>query len=330
MERSTLIMLKAKKIICILWATLYLIPNLSAESINASAGPSFQANHYVFGDRTNNIIGFARLDKGFTVMPQSTTSSILTFTGCVPIAGAIDLRETSTLNLSKNIRFDPSVTLSSGGNIYGNNNAIMLQGDLTIPAGKVIHFSSGGTYASGPGSGTAIRGNGNTITIDNWGQIFVDTNTTLTISNATIKFTKGNNPGVPPIKLAAHNSKLALDNVTLDLTTGGDFYFTQGQLYVHNDVMVTGTSAFIYTSPVPSWITSGGTLYFDQGTTFSIAPSTYTDAPFTLKNTYTDCNFIKMADKTSTLFLNGCSLKNTATGLRLSTGTTIFDNAELS
>jgi WD40 repeat protein len=320
-------MLKVRKILSLLFLIIGISSGAFAESINASAGPSFQANHYVFGDKTNNIVGFARLNNGFTVMPQSATSSILTFTGCVPVAGAIDLRETSTLHLAKDIKFDNSVTLSSGGNIYGNNKSIILSGNLTIPAGKVIHFSSGGSYATGPGGGTAIRGNGNTITIDNWGQIFVDTNTTLTISNATIRFNKGNNPGKTPIKLAAHNSKLALDNVTLDLTTGGDFYFTQGQLYIHNDVMVTGTSAFIYTSPIPSWITSGGTFYFDQGTTFSVAPSTYTDAPFTLKNTYTDCNFIKMADKTSTLYFNGCSLKNTATGLRLSKGATLFDNA---
>jgi WD40 repeat protein len=302
---------------------------LSPVSLNGTTG-IIHKSHYLFTEKTNNIIGFVRLDNGFTVVPQpgpTGTSSTLTFSGCTSVAGAIDLRETSTLVLASSITFDSSVTLSSGGHIYGNNNAIILQGNLTIPANKVIHFGSGGSYATGPGGGTAIRGNGNTITIDNWAQLFIDTNTTLTISNATIKFTKGRNAGMPPIKLAALNSKLALDNVTLDLTTGGDFYFTQGQLYIHNDVMVTGTSAFIHTSPAPSWITSGGTFYFDQGTTFSIAPATFTDAPYTLKNTYTDCNFIKMVDKTSTMYLNGCSLIATDTGIRLTKGSILCDNA---
>jgi WD40 repeat protein len=132
--------------------------------------------------------------------------------------------------------------------------------------------------------------------------------------------------GIAPIRLAATGSKLALNNVTLNL--GSDWHFTQGQLFVHNNVVVAGTSAFIYQSPSPSFITSGATWLFDQGTTFSIAPATYTSAPYTLdpNATSTPNDFIVTADPSSVLYLNGCSLKTTYTGLRLTHGTVLMDN----
>jgi WD40 repeat protein len=299
------------------------------ETLDDSSGVVYRASNYPFNDATNSLSGYVCLNNGFTVIPQASSSSILNYNGCVPISGVIDLRETSTLNLLGDIEFDASVTLSNGGHIYGNGKSIILQGNLTIPAGKVVHFGSGGSYATGPGGGTTIRGNGNTIYIDRWAQLFVDTNTTLTISNAKIKFSSGHCSGYPPIRLAAHNSKLALDNVQLDLSDGGNFNFRQGQLFVHNDVVITGTSAFVYQSPVPSFIASGGCLYCDHGTTFSINPATFTDAPYTLKNTYTDCRFINMTDASAALYLNGCSFKTTQTGHRITSGNVICDNSVL-
>lgn len=61
--------------------------------------------------------------------------------------------------------------------------------------------------------------------------------------------------------------------------------FQNGQFFVHNGVMVTGTSAFVYHSPGPSFITSGACWYFDTNITLSIAPASFTDtdvlAPYT-------------------------------------------------
>ena len=110
----------------------------------------------------------------------------------------------------------------------------------------------------------------------------MDSNVTLTLRNMTIKTGSGS-LSTPAIRLASAGSKLALDNVVFDL--GVDFQFRQGQLFVHNEVAVTGTSAFIYQSSVPSYITSGATWSFEQGTTFSVAPSTFTDCPYTTNNT---------------------------------------------
>jgi Tol biopolymer transport system component len=97
-------------------------------------------------------------------------------------------------------------------------------------------------------------------------------------------------------------------------------------MFINNDVAITGTSALVYYSCQPSFITSGAHLYFDVGTTFSVAPATFTDCPYSYRKTYTASNFIRMADATSVIIFNGSSFSTTPTGLRLTTGTVLFDN----
>jgi WD40 repeat protein len=237
----------------------------------------------------------------FLLILASTSSTLaknLIFSN--PITSKFVLQPSAQLTMNT-----PSSQISSWG-ITDNN------GNMMIPTNTVYHITTD----------SVLDGQGNTITIGDYAQLFVDTDITLTIRNATIQYAK-TSVGLPPIRLAASGSKLALDNVKVVLD--GDFNFKQGQLFVHNDVTMSGSSAFIYTSPVPSWITSNSRLFFDLNTTFSITPATFTDAPYTLKNTYTDCNFIKMADKTSQLYLNGCSLMTTYTGCRVTKGTVAFD-----
>jgi len=253
--------------------------------------------------------GFIRFNAGFTVKPDARVSLDVP----IPIQGPLDLRETGTVRLISDLIFDSSVTLSAGGRIDGNNHRIKLNNNFTIPAGKVLHINGN----------TTIDGNGFNVVCNEHSQIFVDTNVTLTLCNMTIT-NKQHTPTFPPVLCGAQTSKLALNNVVVRPT--GDFLFPQGQLFVHNDVMMTGTSAFIYASPMPSFITAGSCLYFDQGTTFSVAPSTFTDAAYTLKNTYTSSNFLQFADASSSLYFNGCSLYSTPTGCRFTKGNIFLDN----
>jgi 6-phosphogluconolactonase (cycloisomerase 2 family) len=200
-----------------------------------------------------------------------------------------------------------------------------LGGDLTLTAttySRVLHIT-GDWSNSGTSGNLVIDGRGYTLNIQDRAQIFVDTNVTLTLRNMTIR-TGPKSLNVPAIRLASPGSKLALDNVMLDL--GTDFQFKQGQLFIHDEVAVTGTSAFIYQSPMPSYITSGATWGFESGTTFSVAPATFTDCPYTVNNTYTTNNFIVFANQSSTLYLDSCTFSTTFTGVRLRTGTVLFDN----
>jgi len=283
--------------------------SLGASSLTAYDNQTiYKTTNHVFS--YNDIAqGFVRLNDGFTVMPSSCVTMDVVFS----VSGSIDLRETSTIRLLKDLTFDSGVTLTTGGNIDGRGHTLQLNGDFRIQAGKVLHFNGN----------TIIDAQGHEIVIGENAEIFVDTNITLTIANATIKTTR-NAPTYPPLRLAATTSKLALCDVTFALAD--DFLFQSGQFFIHNDVTITGTSAFVYHSPVPSFITKNSCLFFDHALTFSIAPATFTDAPYSLKNTYTDCNFIKMADETSQLYLDGCTLQTTNTGLRISRGTVFCDD----
>ena len=77
---------------------------------------------------------------------------------------------------------------------------------------------------------------------------------------------------------------------------------------------MTGTNKFSYTAARTSTISSFGMLTFDHGTTFSYAPRVAKK------------NLIFMTDETSEIYLNGCTLSSTITGLRLTSGSLTFDN----
>ncbi|MFA6263037.1 MAG: hypothetical protein WCW33_04815 [Candidatus Babeliales bacterium] len=289
------------------WITI-ISTSLAASSITAYNNRTayVTTNHIFYNDEMAQ--GFVRLNEGFTVMPHSCVTMDVVFS----VSGDIDLRETSTIRLLKDLEFDSEVTLTTGGNIDGRGHTLILNGDFRIPAGKVLHFNGD----------TIIDGKKHDIIIEENAEIFVDTNVTLTIANAIIKTTR-NAPTYPALRCGALTSKLALDNVVF--APADDFLFQNGQLFVHNNVVITGTSAFVYNSPCVSFIAGNACLYLDNAITFSVTPATFTDAPYTLKNTYTDNNFIKMADETSVLYLNGCALQTTNTGIRLTKGTLYLD-----
>jgi len=291
-------------------------------SLLGRAGIMYTTTQNNFRDQ-QGAYGLVRMTNGFTLAQPasgvgSTHGASVYMDTCISVSGAIDLRSTNTIILLADLTLDNGVTFSSGGRIYGYDRALILDGDLTIPAGNVIHI----------GGRVVIDGRGNRLILGNRAQLFVDAGATLTLRNLVLQNTQ-NNPGNPPVKCAAtgsaaYCSTLCLDDVELELVN--DFWFSSGQMFINNDVAITGTSAFVYTSPQPSFITSGAKLYFDVNTTFSIVPATVTDCPYSTFPTTTTNNFIKMADQTSQLYLNGCTLCTTATGFRFTTGSMLFDN----
>jgi WD40 repeat protein len=301
-------------------------PGSSTGSVDGRIYPRFQTTPHYFPAGTSMVQGFVYLGGGFFLAPQAVAVMDTVQT----VSGPIDLGSTGLLVLNNDLYLTHNITLTSGGYIkgnaanYGQANTIFMGGDLTLASdnyGKVLHIT--GDWANNGQSGDLIiDGCGHTLNIGSKAQIFVDQNVTLTLRNMTIKTGPASLMN-PAIQLASLGSKLALDNVMFDL--GADFNFKQGQLFIHNEVAVTGTSAFVYTSPKPSYITSGATWSFETGTTFSIAPATYTDQSFTA-GTATSNNFIVLADQSSALSLNNCSLKTTFTGARFTKGMVLFDN----
>jgi len=272
----------------------------AAPFLDGTSSLVYSSVHKVFhaaGGAQSKVQGFVFLDNGFTILPDASA----VFDTSVPVFGAIDLRETGTMTLANDLMLGSNVTLSSGGGLSGNGNSLILGNNLTLPTTKILHIMSD----------TKIDGQGHTLTMGELGQIFVDNNVTLTLQNMVFK--SGYKTAVfPPVRCAGPGSKCALDNVVIQPT--GDISFYQGQLYIHNNVFFTGTSALVYTSSQSSFITSGATLYFDKSTTFSFMPCTMSNQQ------------IIMADVTSKLVLDGASLNVSNTGMRLNNGMLLCDN----
>jgi DNA-binding beta-propeller fold protein YncE len=300
-------------------STYFVINNSNAltplrpTDFNATIGQVYCPNHVIFRGGEVPVQGFIRLNNGFTILKNASAI----FDTWVPIAGGIDLRETGTLILNSPMYLGSSFTFTSGGNIVGNGHSLFLGGDLTLAGTegyRVIHIKDD----------LIIDGRGSIFSIEKGAQLFVDTNVSLTLRNMTLRTAVGS-VATPAVKLGSLNSYLTLDNVVLAL--GDDYKLAGGSLFIDNDVAVTGSSAFIYSSPFRSHIAPHSTWYFDCGTTLSIAPITHT-----LNRTLEELNrplendFILMGDATSRLYLNGASLLATTTGLQLTTGTLLVDN----
>ena len=269
---------------------------LAATSLDGTAGVVYQNEHYVF--RNGDIAqGFVRLNGGFTILPAAQATMDMV----VSVSRGIDLRETGKLQLIKDLVLDSGVTFSTGGYLNGRGYALDFRGTFTMPWNQVLHLTSD----------TIIDGKGGTLLFSPHSHLFVEQNTTLTLRNMTIHATR-NGPLVPVFRCSGNNSRIALDNVVVDLAD--DFVFDRGRLFVHNDVVITGTHSFIYKSPMPLLIDSAGILTFDLGTGFSFAP------------TSTDQRLFVLKDQTSGLAFNGATFNATSTGVRFTKGNIFLDN----
>ncbi len=283
--------------------------NLFSTSIDGTSSPQYLTKNQVFHNTNDYARGFVKFKAGATILGDANA-----FFGIYDtFSGGLDLRETGTLSLEDNIYLDSNFTISGSGVIRGDNKTIFMSGNLTITDNAVIHINSD----------TIIDGQGNDLIFGKRSKLFVDTNITLTLQNMRLIQTF-NNFSDACIRLAALGSKLSLKNVELALAN--DFLFNQGQLFIHGDVAVTGTSAFVYKSTQRSFIASDSTFYFDIGTTFSVAPATVTDCKFDQSPTTTGNSFILLENQTSKLKINEASFCMTPTGLKLTKGKIDFDN----
>jgi DNA-binding beta-propeller fold protein YncE len=297
-----------KKIIFLFF--IFFAKNIFAMSpLDVTNTVSYLSSNRVFHKDNLLVNGFVKFNAGATILSDASAVFSIQF----PFAGGLDLRETGTLILQGDLQLDSNFTLSRGGSISGNGQTIFLNEDLRIPDNSIIRITSD----------TIINGQGNDLIFGRRGRIFVDTNITLTLRNMKI-IQSYNDLSDPCIRLAAHKSSLALENIELALSQ--DFLFPQGQLFIHGDVAVTGTSVFIYQSTQHTFIAPDSMFYLDIGTTFSATPATFTDCSFDQWPTYTSNSFVVMEDKTSRIYFNESSLCTTPTGCRFATGTVNFDN----
>jgi len=186
------------------------------------------------------------------------------------------------------------------GNDYfvkGDGNKIIFEDELQVPA--TLRFKND----------MIIDGNDNPLILGASGNLFVDNGVTVTLQNMIIKDLSDGK-----IIMGDLNSQLVLDNVVIWLD--GDYSFTQGSFFVHNDVIISGSShTFKYQSDENSFIMKQSKLNIDNGVRFSYEPTPGNDD-----------DYLVMIDNTSYLYLKGSTLYAQDSGLVLDTGTVIFDD----
>jgi hypothetical protein len=243
-----------------------------------------------------------------TGVPVLTSHGI---TGPVRIFNRLLLSSPVSLPITSyvDINFASDSRFVNSGIIDMHGHAIILGGDITLPDNFDIKFT---TSAIIDGQGhTWIFGHNSKIRFDNY--------ITVTFRNITLRKVRNHSDGNASISIMGPwRSKLVFENAEICLAD--NFSLTQGQMFIHNDVKVSGTTQFNYTTTQVSFITKNSKWMFDLNTSFSYGPAELGWAPTGDEGR----RLIRMVDRTSELFLNGMTLYSTLTGLYLDTGTLIF------
>ena len=262
---------------------------------------------------TNKIANYAIMDNGFYLEDSTTTCS---FSSIFPVDGnQINLNGGRLFLFRDLIMTSTSTNIYSPGKIHGNGFSMKTSKcaedlsysytfrDIGIHIAGCLTFNAPTTFY-----GTSfINGNCGTFELGNNGYIEVaDGN--LTLENAEIINLKSTN-----IRCKQNNASITIKNCRLHLSD--DFYFNTGSILFDSDVIISGTSKFIYQTTQTSTIASYSNLYIDNGVTFKYNPST------------DNRNLIYMTDRTSCLILDNSTLHSTTTGIRLTNGTLFIDNS---
>lgn len=269
---------------------------LNAVSLDGTVAVQYQAANYVFanGDFAR---GFVRLNGGFTVPAAATVSLNLV----VPTAGPINLNDTGVVFLEGDLPLQSDVTLSAGGIIDGQGYSVLMNGNLRVPSGKTLEFTSD----------TIIDGQGNSLILQNGtpgGQLFINgaPGTRLTLRNMTVRGLKFYADGTPAIRFGTNpDQSLTLENVNFILSD--DFLFIGGKLEIKNVVKVSGKflpefrptlepTLFVYLSSDDCIIREDATLFIDSTIGWIYFP-------LDLNNKH-----MVMRRPSSQLFLNGAAL----------------------
>ena len=114
------------------------------------------------------------------------------------------------------------------------------------------------------------------------------------------------------LRCRTNDGSIVLQNCKLGIAN--NYSFSYGSMLFKEDVRITGTSTFEYSTMMGSTIDVCSCLLVDFGSTFKYAPP------------IANRDLLIMTNTSSKLHLNGCTLHSTTTGLRLTKGMVLFDN----
>lgn len=129
----------------------------------------------------------------------------------------------------------------------------------------------------------------------------------LVMQDLFVKSMRANN-----IRCVGDKGSLTIRNTELFMSS--NYTLSVGGMLFEQEVIVTGTNIFSYETGQTSTISTNATLFLDANSTFSYAPKRRINR-----------DLIAMTDVSSRLFANGCTMKSTTTGMRLTKGTLVVD-----
>lgn len=301
----------------VVYFALFLFNQCGAITVGSDTTPS-RETLVSFSGSPNTILGFAAMDNGFYYSSATTTC---TFDDFFPVSGPINLNN-GTLYLAQDLTLMSDVLFHNSGSIIGFDNTIKMSPKITtttfpstprtnpLKITDATLLSNANITLNAPlhiYSYGKIQGKGNRLTISRQNPIVIRNQSALYLEDIEL-YGVGNdslrcidNTGIIYLK----NSKLVLNNA---------YTFSQGSMSFDGDVVIRGTNIFSFASSMSSTINAYATLLFDIGTTISFSPA----RPYR--------TILYMSDNSSKLYLNGCSLVVSRTGLELANGTIIFDN----
>jgi hypothetical protein len=153
---------------------------------------------------------------------------------------------------------------------------------------------------------TIIYGDGNVLTLGAQ-DIGILQSGRLTLQDVILDGVADNN-----IRCIGDDASLMFKKSVLHLSD--DFTFTAGSIQFVEEVILTGGKSFIYQTTRASTIASYATLILDKGMIFSYEPAS------------ANKDLLGMQDKTARIFLDGCTLNASTTGMRLQNGTLCIDH----
>lgn len=251
--------------------------------------------------------GFVRFDDGFSVAAGSS----VTLNIIPAVKGAINLNATGKVILDGDLFLASNVTLPQGGVLDGQGNVVFFQGNLTIPRGKRLKIT-GNTVIDGQGHELIFEDESGSTA---GGALLIDgqAETSLTLRNIIVKGLKNYTSGRAIRFGSAENQQLILENAVMHLA--GNYSVAGGALTICNDVMFTGAHTFYYRSSYDCTIEKYATLMLDMDVVFRYTPEDK------------EKNHVVMLDRTSKMYLNGCTINTPHNqGLVLTKGHIIVDH----
>ncbi len=197
----------------------------------------------------------------------------------------------------------------------GTGSKLIFGASTSIELGTDIDVNMSWTFNGGT---SRIYGKGNDMNLSNQYAILVNPSTTLQIQDTRVTGV-GGNTAADISRLRATSATSRIEAANSQFVMSEDFTFSSGYFDFDQNVKIEGSGhKWRWKSSKDMTINSQATLMFDRETIFS-----YESAD---TSTVTNRDHVIMADTTSRLYLNGCTLDSTTTGLKLQTGVLVIDD----